>query len=70
MNMKWTREKPNVRGYYWLRVEGKDQCIRYVCKIAGMWIVSTSDADGYDVDLDRYSSEIHEWSGPIPEPTE
>jgi hypothetical protein len=59
--MKWTKEKPNKEGWYWVKFNSL-KSITYVCKI-GNTLISTA------YNYKKIPPEA-EWAGPIPEPEE
>ena len=71
---EWTREKPNVDGFYWakrirddwgLQSILEETCVAHVHKIDGMWPWELPRKYGAS-----YLKKIDFWAGPIPEPEE
>ena len=57
--LRWTKEKPTEKGWYWLKEEGRHAVVKMTAggMISEPYVRHVNDVDG-------------EWAGPIPEPEE
>ena len=62
--MKWTKERPTVSGWYWLRSSFDEAYVHHVN------INEMPPPEGpFDAKEWMYTGSVHvEWAGPIPEP--
>lgn len=61
--MVWTKEKPTVPGWYWLRKHGTG-----VVEIREGLCSVMVEGDGYSGRIEEFHDFV--WAGPIPEPEE